>query len=119
MIPKDWQGQRILLTFEGAAHDSTVWCNGTKVGEHHCGYTAFTVDLSESVIYGQDNLLCGRLDSREHLNIPPFGYVIDYMTYGGIYRDVYLDVKAGNLSLKFGSPMEVSLQTLPLPLMKC
>ena len=94
MIPKEWQGQRILLTFEGAAHDSTVWCNGTKVGEHHCGYTAFTVDLSESVIYGQDNLLCVRLDSRENLNIPPFGYVIDYMTYGGIYRDVYLDVKA-------------------------
>lgn len=27
------------------------------------------------------------------MNIPPFGYVIDYMTYGGIYRDVYLDIK--------------------------
>lgn len=92
-VPKEWQGKRMLLTFEGAAHDSTVYCNGMKVGEHHCGYTAFTIDLSEAVNYGQDNLLCVRLDSRENLNFPPFGYVIDYMTYGGIYRDVYLDVK--------------------------
>ena len=93
LIPKDWQGKQILLTFEGAAHDSTVFCNGKKVGEHHCGYTAFTVDLTDNVLYGQDNLLCIRLDSRENLNVPPFGYVIDYMTYGGIYRDVRLEVK--------------------------
>ena len=93
LIPKNWQGKRILLTFEGAAHDSTVFCNGKKVGEHHCGYTAFTVDLTDNVLYGQDNLLCVRLDSRENLNVPPFGYVIDYMTYGGIYRDVRLEVK--------------------------
>lgn len=93
LIPKDWQGKQILLTFEGAAHDSTVFCNGKKVGEHHCGYTAFTVDLTNNVLYGQDNLLCIRLDSRENLNVPPFGYVIDYMTYGGIYRDVRLEVK--------------------------
>ena len=92
-IPADWQGKQILLTFEGAAHDSTVFCNGKKVGEHHCGYTAFTVDLTNNVLYGQDNLLCIRLDSRENLNVPPFGYVIDYMTYGGIYRDVRLEVK--------------------------
>ena len=63
------------------------------MGEHHCGYTAFTVDLTDNVLYGQDNLLCVRLDSRENLNVPPFGYVIDYMTYGGIYRDVRLEVK--------------------------
>ena len=93
LIPEDWQGKQILLTFEGAAHDSTVFCNGKKVGEHHCGYTAFTVDLTDNVLYGQDNLLCVRLDSRENLNVPPFGYVIDYMTYGGIYRDVLLEVK--------------------------
>ena len=92
-VPADWQGKRILLTFEGAAHDSTVFCNGKKVGEHHCGYTAFTVDITDNVLYGQDNLLCVRLDSRENLNVPPFGYVIDYMTYGGIYRDVRLEVK--------------------------
>ena len=34
-----------------------------------------------------------RCDSREDLNIPPFGGSIDYLTYGGIYRAVSLDIK--------------------------
>ena len=92
-VPAEWSGKRLLLTFEGAAHDSVVFCNGKVVGEHHCGYTAFTVDISEAVTFGEDNVIVVRLDSRESLDVPPFGLVIDYMTYGGIYRDVYLEVK--------------------------
>lgn len=92
-IPEEWRGKRLLLTFEGIAHDSVVYCNGKIVGEHHCGYTAFTADIGSAVHYGQDNVIAVRVDSRESLNIPPFGYVIDYMTYGGIYRDVYLEVQ--------------------------
>ncbi len=91
--PAEWQGKRVLLTIDGAAHESEVYWNGKKVGEHHCGYTAFTVDVSGEVIYGGDNILTVRLDSRESLNIPPFGFVIDYMTYGGLTREVWLDVK--------------------------
>ncbi|MCH5257957.1 MAG: glycoside hydrolase family 2 protein [Lachnospiraceae bacterium] len=91
--PEEWKGQKVLLTIEGAAHDSEVFLNKTKVGEHHCGYTAFTVDLTDALIYGDSNVLVIKVDSRENLNIPPFGFVVDYMTYGGIYRDIYLDVK--------------------------
>ena len=92
-VPEEWKGKKLLLTFEGVAHDSVVYCNGKQVGEHHCGYTAFTVDISKEAEFGRDNVLTVRVDSRETLNTPPFGYVIDYMTYGGIYRDVYMEVK--------------------------
>ena len=91
-IPEEWRGKVLLLTIDGAAHDSTVYLNGTKIGAHHCGYTAFTIDITGKVRYGTDNELVIRVDSRENLNIPPFGFVVDYMTYGGIYRDVYLDI---------------------------
>lgn len=90
---ESWKGLKILLTIEGAAHDSTVFFNGEELGAHHCGYTAFTVDLSDYLNYGADNILVVRVDSRESLNVPPFGFVVDYMTYGGIYRDVYLDIR--------------------------
>ncbi len=90
---KQWEGKCVLLTLDGAAHDCEVYLNETKVGEHHCGYTAFTMDISKVLKYGEENILTVKVDSREDLNIPPFGYVIDYMTYGGIYRDVYLDIK--------------------------
>ncbi len=89
----EWEGKRVLLTFEGVAHYAEVFLNGESIGEHYSGYTAFTFDISEQLQYGADNLLVVRVDSRESLNIPPFGNVIDYMTYGGIYRDVYLDIK--------------------------
>ena len=92
-IPEKWKGSVLLLTFEGAAHQATVFVNGTEAATHNCGYTAFTVDISDLVKYGESNQIAVRLDSRESLDIPPFGFVIDYMTYGGIYRDVYLDVK--------------------------
>lgn len=91
--PAKWQGKRVLLTFEGVAHSCEVFCNGIRIGEHHCGYTAFTVDLSTVLKYDAENILAVKVDSRESLNIPPFGFVIDYMTYGGIYRDVYLEIK--------------------------
>jgi beta-galactosidase len=91
-VPAEWKGKSVRITFEGAAHDSEVYLNGKKIGAHHCGYTALTLDLTEHLRYGADNVLTVRLDSREELNVPPFGYVIDYMTYGGLYRDVYLEV---------------------------
>lgn len=92
-VPEEWRGKELLLTFEGAAHIADIYVNGTHQLTHSCGYTAFTVRLTEAVEYGADNVILVRLDTRETSNIPPFGYVVDYMTYGGIYRDVYLDVK--------------------------
>lgn len=92
--PEEWRGKRVLLTFDGVAHYACVMLNGERIGEHYSGYTAFTVDLSDKLNFGEDNLLVVKVDSRESLNIPPFGNVIDYMTYGGIYRDVYIDLKA-------------------------
>jgi len=32
------------------------------------------------------------VDSRERADIPPFGYQIDYLTFGGIYREVALRI---------------------------
>ena len=92
-VPEEWKGKDLLLTFEGVAHSAEVYVNGDKAAEHHCGYTAFTVNLAKYVTYGADNRIMVKVDSREEQNIPPFGFVIDYMTYGGIYRDVYLEVK--------------------------
>ena len=84
MAPEAWQGKSVELTFEGVAHDAVVYVNGTEVKAHHCGYTAFSVELAKYLKYGEDNVLAVRVDSRENLNIPPFGYAIDYMTFGGV-----------------------------------
>lgn len=92
-VPTQWENQVVNLIFEGVAHYCEVYVNGDLVATHDCGYTAFSVDMTEHLSIGQENLISVKVDSRETLNQPPFGYVIDYMTYGGIYRDIYFEVK--------------------------
>ncbi len=90
--PSAWENKRIFLTIEAAGHEAEVYLNGKLLARHSCGYTSFTAELTEHLKPGVSNLLAVRVDSREELNIPPFGYVIDYMTYGGLYREVWLDI---------------------------
>ena len=92
-LGKELAGKRLFLQFDGAAHIATVYVNGQELTTHCCGYTAFRVEITEAVKLGEENLLAVRLDTTENPAIPPFGFVVDYLTYGGLYREVWLDVK--------------------------
>ncbi len=92
LAPEEWNGKSIRIKFEGVAHEASFYLNGEKLYTHRCGYTAFTVDLSEKLKIGGTNVIALSVDSREILNQPPFGFVIDYMTYGGIYRECSLEI---------------------------
>ena len=92
-VPAEWKDKKVFITFDAVAHEAEVYVNGVSVAKHSCGYTAFTADISEHLKFGEKNVIAVKCDSRESLNVPPFGFVIDYMTYGGIYREVHLDVK--------------------------
>ena len=82
--------RRYFIRFDGSAHETTVYFNGKELYVHSCGYTAFIVELTDNILFNQENVLTVKVDSREGLNTPPFGFVIDYLTYGGIYRNVWL-----------------------------
>lgn len=82
---------KIFLDFEGAANYSKVYLNGEFIGEHKGGYTPFRFDITDRVNDG-DNLIAVELDSTERNDMPPFGHMVDYLCYGGIYREVYLDI---------------------------
>ena len=86
-------GKHLFLQFDGAAHIAAVYVNGLESVTHRCGYTGFRVDITEAVNLGGENLLAVKLDTTENGDVPPFGFVIDYLTYGGLYREVWLDVK--------------------------
>ena len=92
-LASDLAGKSLILKFEGIASHAKLYINGKYISEHSCGYTPFEVDISDNVIYGEKNLLVVVCDSTERDDIPPFGKVIDYLTYGGIYREVWLEVR--------------------------
>jgi len=87
------ENEKIYITFEGVMVSCKVYLNGQEVGEHFGGYTAFCYDLTPYFNNNQDNLLTVVVDSFEQKDVPPFGNVVDYLCYGGIYREVYIDIK--------------------------
>ncbi|MCR5611728.1 MAG: glycoside hydrolase family 2 protein [Clostridiales bacterium] len=88
--------KRRFVQFDGAAHVLELFVNGEKCGEHFCGYTAYRKEITEYLHEG-DNLIAVRLDTTERGDVPPFGYVIDYLCFGGLYREVWLDEKEKSL----------------------
>lgn len=85
-------GRRIFVNFGAAAHVADVYINGEHIAVHECGYTAFDVELTGKLKEGA-NILAVKLNTSEQCDVPPFGFVIDYLTYGGIYRDVSLRIE--------------------------
>ncbi len=81
--------KRYVLEFEGIMTYSEVYINEILVKSHKGGYTPFKVDITEHVKHGVNKVFV-KVDSTERKDIPPFGFVIDYLTYGGMYREVYL-----------------------------
>lgn len=84
--------KRIILTFEGVMTYAKVWVNDIEVGEHYGGYTPFHFDITDCLKNSGDNHIKVLVDGTERKDVPPFGFVIDYLTFAGIYRDVYLEL---------------------------
>ena len=111
-LPRSARGQRVFVDFEGAMTASTVWINGHALGEYKGGYTPFSFELTPFLHWDGNNVLAVHLDSNERKDIPPFGYEVDYMTFGGIYREVSLrvvpDVYLENVAARAIEPLSAS-----------
>ena len=107
-LPPEARGHHVFVDFEGVMTASTVWINGERLGEYKGGYTPFSFDLTPHIEFGGENLLAVDVDSSERPDIPPFGYQIDYLTFGGIYREVSLRiVPATFIENVFAKPKDV------------
>ncbi len=107
-LPPEARGRHVFVDFEGAMTASKVWINGQALGEYKGGYTPFSFDLTPHIDLDGENVLAVALDSTERADIPPFGYEIDYLTFGGIYREVSLRIVPGTfIENVFARPKDV------------
>ena len=88
-----WAGREVSLVFDGAMANAKVWLNGVEIAAHADGYTPFQARLTGLLQPGA-NRIAVEIDGTENPGIPPFGGAIDYLTYAGIYREVWLKVTA-------------------------
>ncbi len=82
-IPSDWQGQRVLVRFDGCMGQTKIVVNGHVAGHHHYGYTPFTVDLTPYLSFGKQN----RLTVTAGTDAAPNSR---WYPGGGLYRHVQL-----------------------------
>ena len=107
-LPAEARGQRVFVDFEGVMTASTVWINGIRLGEYTGGYTPFFFELTPHLDFDGENVLTVYVDSSERPDIPPFGDQIDYLTFGGIYREVSLRIVPSTfLENIFAKPKDV------------
>jgi beta-galactosidase len=91
-IPADWAGKKLFVEFQGAMQVTTLWANGVEAGEYAVsGFDSFHFDITSLVKPGK-NVLVVRVDNRVNRDIPPDGVPMDFILFGGLYRDVFLHV---------------------------
>ncbi len=92
-IEKIDEDTEVYLHFKAVMSYAKVYLNEIYIGEHKGGYTPFRLNITKAIIENAHNNLVVIVDSNEREDIPPFGFVIDYLTYGGIYREVSLEYR--------------------------
>ena len=55
-VPSDWTGDRVLLNFGAVDYEATVFINGRKAGFNRGGYFAFTIDITDHLNSGANEL---------------------------------------------------------------
>ena len=81
-LDPEWEGKRVFIEFEGVFRDAILWVNGTYLDRHASGYTSFALDITDHLVFGEDNSVALRVDCEQ-----PEGW---WYEGAGIYRNVKL-----------------------------
>jgi beta-galactosidase len=94
-LPENLKDKVVVLEFQGVAMTANVYLNGKQVAHHEGGYSAFRVDITDFLNWGDlENLLCVSADNSDNTRVYP--QKADFTFYGGIIRDVNLIVVPQN-----------------------
>jgi beta-galactosidase len=96
-LPAKLAGNKVFLEFEGMRQAGDVFLNGKQVGLYENGVTAYGLDISGAVHFGnEENVLAVKVDNRttypERSNNTPFEWNANDFNpdHGGINRHVWL-----------------------------
>ncbi len=85
VAPVEWNGNAVILEFEGVYQRATILLNGEELYFHPYGYTGFEVDLSDKLRFGEENTITVIADNSGEPNTR-------WYSGSGIYRPVWLHV---------------------------
>lgn len=95
-VPKDWQGDDVLLHFGAVDFEAHIFVNGSLVGSHRGGSDRFALDISDYLRAGENQLEVQVTDPtstgaqpRGKQQLEPEG--IWYTPVSGIWQTVWLE----------------------------
>ena len=62
-LEKQDMGSQILLEFDGIATWAQIYVNGSVLHRNWCGYTSFSVDITDRVFFDKPNVIAIRVDT--------------------------------------------------------
>jgi beta-galactosidase/beta-glucuronidase len=96
VAPLESRDAHLRLRFEAVFYLARVWLNDQYLGEHEGGYTPFEFEVSRITLPGQENVIAIQVDNRRAFDRIPAdlnpGWSFDWWNYGGIIRDVSLEI---------------------------
>lgn len=87
----DLKGKRLFLRFQGVGSVAEVYINKVYAGNHKGAYSAFAIEISKLVKYGEPNEILVKVDNSPRPDVIPINNTL-FGVYGGIYRPVELIV---------------------------
>lgn len=92
-VPSDsLKGKKIFLHFEAIMGKSKIYVNGLLLKEHFGGYLPISVELTHTLVWGEDNVIAVLADNSDDPSYPPGKPqdMLDFTYFGGIYRDCWM-----------------------------
>lgn len=102
-VPMDFKGKQIFLRFGGVSSVATVFINGKYAAEHKGAFTAFNVNITPYLKYGEYNSVLVAVSNAPRTDVLPFNS--DRNIFGGIHSNVeLLELNTNHISLSdYGS----------------
>ena len=97
--------KRVFLRFQGVGSVAEIYVNKTYAGNHKGAYSAFAIEISKLLKYGEPNEILVKVDNAARPEVIPINHTL-FCVYGGIYRPVELIVtEAVNIAVTdYASP---------------
>lgn len=86
VVPRAWQGRRLLLHFGAVDYEATIWVNGVKAGGHRGGFVQFTLDITDVARPGTNEIVVRAVDRLRTGQQPGGKQSNRYHSYGCSYR---------------------------------
>ncbi len=106
-VPDKKKDKKVILHFAGSDYMTKVWINGNYIGKHQGGYTSFSFEITNSIVYGKKNNIVVKVEDQMSKSQPrgkqswkQNNFECWYSRTTGIWQTVWLEFVSKEIYLQ-------------------